>query len=76
MVMPAPVSPSSSGVIFLKYIVEDTEIKINAKKNITINFSYFKPSEYYNPDDNYFLTRFFARDTCVYGNPMDTREIL
>jgi uncharacterized membrane protein len=24
------------------------------------NFSYFRPSEYFNPDDNYFLTRFFA----------------
>ncbi|MCJ7805560.1 6-pyruvoyl-tetrahydropterin synthase-related protein [Patescibacteria group bacterium] len=32
---------------------------------IAINFSYFKPSGYYYPDDNYFLKRFFARNTTV-----------
>lgn len=30
---------------------------------IVLNFSYFKPSGYYYPDDNYFLKRFFARNT-------------
>ncbi|MCD6225624.1 hypothetical protein J7J95_00880 [bacterium] len=27
---------------------------------ILINFSYFRPSEYFNPSDDYFLSRFFA----------------
>jgi len=27
---------------------------------ILINISYFRPSEYFNPDDDYFLNRFFA----------------
>jgi len=43
---------------FLKYLAALLIIL-----TVAINFSYFKPSEYYNPDDNYFLTRFFARDT-------------
>jgi len=30
---------------------------------VVINFGYFKPSGYFAPDDNYFLKRFFARNT-------------
>ncbi len=31
--------------------------------SLMINVSYFRPSGYYNPDDDYFMGRFFARNT-------------
>ena len=31
--------------------------------SILINFNYFKPSGYYNPDDDYFMKRFLPRHT-------------
>jgi len=55
---------TSSLVIFVgsgKY--RKALLAVLAAASILVNFSYFRPSEYFKADDNYFLNRFFARRT-------------
>lgn len=69
---------TSSLVIFLGPLKRYRKVALGALAvaSVVVNFSYFRPSEYFKADDNYFLNRFFARRTSEGQAEVTSRQYL